>query len=138
MKNYWKGILNNYFFFLLLFRNHGTLINLFQCQKFTLTFFQIKNNKAPGTMYQRDQFTFIAFSWSQKKKAFDSIPTYDILIKFSNISICSKCLKFITNLYLTSKVRTKLLMVNFQKKFPLHCDICQGSPLSSILFNIYQ
>jgi len=41
----------------------------------------------------------------KKKKAYDSVPIYNIFTKLYNIGICENCFQFLKNLYLTSKVR---------------------------------
>ena len=44
----------------------------------------------------KDKFTFLAFL--DIKKAYDSVPIYNILTKLNNLGIRGKCLQFITNL----------------------------------------
>jgi len=61
---------------------------------------------------QRQQFkgkkTYLAFL--DLKKAYDSVPIYNILTKIVNIGIRGKCYKFIKNLYLSSKANVRLNM----------------------------
>jgi len=40
------------------------------------------------------------------KKAYDSVPIFNILTKLYNLGIRSKCYLFLRNLYLSSKART--------------------------------
>ena len=42
------------------------------------------------------------------KKAYDSVPIYNILNKLDCLGIRGKCYKFLENLYLTSKACVKL------------------------------
>jgi len=80
------------------------------------------------------KFTYLAFL--DLKKAYDSVPIFNILTKLYNIGIRGNCLQFLKNLYLTSKARAN---VNGQLlyEFPIHRDVRQGCPLSPILFNIF-
>ena len=70
------------------------------------------------------------------KKAYDSVPIYNILTKLNNLGIRGKCLQFITNLYLTSKARANF-NGKLSKEFPIHHSVRQECPLSPILFNIF-
>ena len=80
------------------------------------------------------KFTYLAFL--DLKKAYDSVPFFNILTKLYNIGIRGNCLQFLKNLYLTSKARAN---VNGQLsyEFPIHRGVRQGCPLSPILFNIF-
>ena len=82
----------------------------------------------------KDKFTFLAFL--DLKKAYDSVPIYNILTKLNYLGIRGKCLQFITNLYLTSKARANF-NGKLSKEFPIHRGVRQGCPLSPILFNIF-
>ena len=50
--------------------------------------------------------TYIAFL--DLKKAYNTVPTYNILNKIECLGIRGKCLKFIENLYLSSKACVKI------------------------------
>ena len=78
------------------------------------------------------KFTYLAFL--DLKKAYDSVPIFNILTKLYNIGIRGNCLQFLKNLYLTSKTRAN---VNGQLsyEFPIHRGVRQACPLSPILFN---
>jgi len=80
------------------------------------------------------QFTFLAFL--DFKKAYYSVPIYNMLTKLSNIGIRDKCLQFITNLYPTLIALSKLNGKHL-KEFPLHWGIHQRCPLSPIVFKIF-
>eukprot|EP00833_Pecoramyces_ruminatium_P003122 jgi/Orpsp1_1/1177154/evm.model.c7180000060391.1 len=87
---------------------------------------------------QRRQFlkkkTFLAFL--DLKKAYDSVPIYNILSKLDCLGIRGKCYKFIENLYLTSKANVRLNM-KFSDSFSIQRGVRQGCPLSPILFNLF-
>ena len=51
--------------------------------------------------------TYIAFL--DLKKAYDSVPIFNILTKLFNLGIRGKRFEFLSNLYLTSKARARLL-----------------------------
>jgi len=78
--------------------------------------------------------TYIAFL--DLKKAYDTVPTYNILNKIECLGIRDKCLKFIENLYFSFKVFVKIDS-QFSKAFRIKKSIPQGCPLSSILFNLF-
>ena len=82
----------------------------------------------------KGKFTYLAFL--DLKKAYDSVPIYNILTKLFNIGIRDKCLQFIKNLYLTSKARASHFGC-LSDEFPIHRGVRQGCPLSPILFNIF-
>ena len=82
----------------------------------------------------KGKFTYLAFL--DLKKAYDSVPIYNILTKLSNIGIRGKCFQFIKNLYLTSKARASHYGC-LSEEFPIHRGVRQGCPLSPILFNIF-
>ena len=82
----------------------------------------------------RGQFTYLAFL--DLKKAYDSVPIYNILTKLYNIGIRDKCLQFLKNLYLTSKARASHNGC-LSSEFPINRGVRQGCPLSPILFNIF-
>ena len=80
------------------------------------------------------KFTYLAFL--DLKKAYDSVPIFNILTKLYKIGIRGKCFQFLKNLYLTSKARAKY-NCNLSHEFPIHRGVRQGCPLSPILFNIF-
>ena len=82
----------------------------------------------------KDKFTYLAFL--DLKKAYDSVPIYNILTKLYNIGIRGNCLQFLKNLYLTSKARASLNGC-LSEEFPINRGVRQGCPLSPILFNIF-
>ena len=81
-----------------------------------------------------NKFTYVAFL--DLKKAYDSVPIFNILTKIYNLGIRGKCFDFLSNLYLTSKARARLLDM-FSTEFPIHRGVRQGCPLSPILFNLF-
>ena len=87
---------------------------------------------------QRRQFlkksTFLAFL--DLKKAYDSVPIFNILTKLYNLEIRDNCLNFLTNLYISSKARASLCG-NLSDEFPINCGVRQGCPLSPVLFNLF-
>ena len=87
---------------------------------------------------QRRQFlkksTFLAFL--DLKKAYDSVPIFNILTKLYNLGIRDNCLNFLTNLYISSKARASL-RGNLSDEFPINRGVRQGCPLSPILFNLF-
>jgi len=87
---------------------------------------------------QRRQFcgekTFLAFL--DLRKAYDSVPIFDILSKIWNLGIRGKCFKFIENLYLTSKANVRVNS-EYSDSFPIQRGVRQGCPLSPILFNLF-
>jgi len=70
------------------------------------------------------------------KKAYDSVPIYNILTKLYNIGIRGNCFEFLKNLYLTSKARASLNGC-LSEEFSINRGVRQGCPLSPILFNIF-
>ena len=78
--------------------------------------------------------TYLAFL--DLKKAFDSVPIYNILTKLYNLGIRGRTLTFVTNLYLTSKAHATHLGYH-SADFPIHRGVRQGCPLSPILFNLF-
>ena len=70
------------------------------------------------------------------KKAYDTVPTYNILNKIECLGIRDKYLKFIENLYLSSKACVKIGS-QFSKTFHIKKGVRHGCPLSPILFNLF-
>lgn len=87
---------------------------------------------------QRRQFkgksTYLAFL--DLKKAYDSVPIFNILSKIESLGIRGKCFRFIKNLYLTSKANVRINM-EFSESFRIERGVRQGCPLSPILFNLF-
>jgi len=78
--------------------------------------------------------TYLAFL--DLKKAYDSVPIYNVLMKIHHLGIRGKCYNFIENLYLSSKACVRVdgqLSESFNIKKGVH----QGCPLSPILFNLF-
>ena len=81
------------------------------------------------------KFAYVAFL--DLKKAYDSVPIFNILSKIFHLGIRDKCFDFISNLYFlyfTSKARAR----NFDmlsNEFSIHRGVRQGCPLSLILCN---
>jgi len=87
------------------FRNHEECISLF------ITIREIcQKRKFHG------KFTYIAFL--DLKKAYDSVPIFNILTKLYHLGIRGKCFDFLSNLYLSSKARAKFLdMLSDESRF---------------------
>ncbi len=105
------------------FRNHEECISLFVsireiCQR----------RKFQG------KFTYLAFL--DLKKAYDSVPIFNILTKIYHLGIRGKCFDFLYNLYLSSKARAKFFDM-LSEEFPIDRGVRQGCPLSPILFNLF-
>jgi len=105
------------------FRNHEECISLFIsireiCQR----------RKFNG------QFTYLAFL--DLKKAYDSVPIFNILTKLYHLGIRGKCFDFLSNLYLSSKARARFLDM-LSDEFSIKRGVRQGCPLSPILFNLF-
>ena len=82
----------------------------------------------------KGKFTYLAFL--DLKKAYDSVPIFNILTKLYKIGIRGNCFRFLKNLYLTSKARA-FFNGRLSEEFPIHRGVRQGCPLSPILFNIF-
>ena len=70
------------------------------------------------------------------KKEYDSVPIYNVLMKLHHLGIRGKFYKFIENLYLSSKACVRV-DGQLSKSFSNKKDLCQGCPLSPILFNLF-
>jgi len=78
--------------------------------------------------------TFLAFL--DLRKAYDTVPIYNILNKIECLGIRGKSLQFIRNLYLSSKACVKLNS-QLSNSFNVKKGVRQGCPLSPILFNLF-
>jgi len=79
-------------------------------------------------------FTYLAFL--NLKKAYDSVPFFNILTKLYNLGIRDKCQLFLRNLYLSSKARA-FFNSNLSEEFSINRGVRQRYPLSPILFNLF-
>eukprot|EP00833_Pecoramyces_ruminatium_P010362 jgi/Orpsp1_1/1184394/evm.model.c7180000089342.1 len=82
----------------------------------------------------KNKFTYLAFL--DLKKAYDSVPTMNILMKLYKLGIRGKCHRFLSNLYLSSKARA-CFKGDLSNEFEIHRGVRQGCPLSPILFNLF-
>eukprot|EP00833_Pecoramyces_ruminatium_P010910 jgi/Orpsp1_1/1184942/evm.model.c7180000091668.1 len=82
----------------------------------------------------KNKFTYLAFL--DLKKAYDSVPTMNILMKLYKLGIRGKCHRFLSNLYLSSKARA-CFKSDLSNEFEIHRGVRQGCPLSPILFNLF-
>jgi hypothetical protein len=78
--------------------------------------------------------TFVAFLDIQK--AYDTVPIWALLTKLSKLGIRGHALRFIENLYLTSKANVRC-GENETETFEILRGVRQGCPLSPILFNLF-
>ena len=78
--------------------------------------------------------TYLAFL--DLKKAYDSVPIYNILTKLFRLGIRGKSYKFLENLYLSSKACVKKDN-QYSETFNIMRGVRQGCPLSPILFNLF-
>ncbi len=69
------------------------------------------------------EYTYLAFL--DLKKAYHSIPIYNILTKLYNMSIRSNTYTFLTNLYRTSKAHETHQSTQ-SEDFPVHRGVRQG------------
>ena len=81
-----------------------------------------------------NEVTYLAFL--DLKKAYDSVPIYNILTKLKCLGIRGKCYRFLENLYLSSKACVKL-DGQLSDSFDVMKGVRQGCPLSPILFNLF-
>jgi len=93
---------------------------------------------------QRRQFlnknTYLSFL--DLKKAYDSVPIYDILWKINHLGIRGKFLIFLENLYLSSKSSVtinwqNLFFISIKKKKKKKKGVLQECSISTILFNLF-
>ena len=82
----------------------------------------------------QNKFTYVAFL--DLKKAYDSVPIYNILTKLFHFGIRGKSFDFLSNLYLSSKARARFLDM-LSDEFDINRGVRQGCPLSPILFNLF-
>jgi len=71
------------------------------------------------------------------KKAYDSVPIFNISTKLYNLGIRGKCHLFLRNLYLSSKKARVFFNGNLSEEFSINRGVRQGCPLSPILFNLF-
>ena len=81
-----------------------------------------------------NEVTYLAFL--DLKKAYDSVPIYNILTKLKCLGIRGKSYQFLENLYLTSKACVKKDN-QYSDAFKVMKGVRQGCPLSPILFNLF-
>jgi len=105
------------------FRNKEECISLFVSIR---TICQTRQNMGKDT--------YLAFL--DLKKAYDSVPIYNILNKLECLGIRGKCYNFLKNLYLSSKACVKLDS-QYSDTFNIEKGVRQGCPLSPILFNLF-
>jgi len=88
---------------------------------------------------QRRQFlnknTYLSFL--DLKKAYDSVPIYDILWKINHLGIRGKFLIFLENLYLSSKSSVTINRQNSVSFLSKKKGVLQGCSISPILFNLF-
>jgi len=82
----------------------------------------------------KGNFTYLAFL--DLKKAYDSVPIFNILTKLYNLGIRDKYHMFLKNIYLSSKARA-FFNGNLSEEFSINRGVRQGCPLSPILFNLF-
>jgi len=70
-------------------------------------------------------FTYLAFL--DLKKAYDSVPIFNILTKLYNLGIRGKCHLFLKNLYPSSKPRA-FFNGNLSEEFSINRGVRQGCP----------
>ena len=70
------------------------------------------------------------------KKAYDSVPIDIVLMKIHHLGSRGKCYNFIENLYLSSKACVRV-DGQLLESFNIKKGVCQGCPLSPILFNLF-
>jgi len=70
------------------------------------------------------------------KKAYDSVPIYNVLMKIHHLGIRGMCYKFIENLYLSSKACVRV-DEQLPESFSIKKGVRQGYLLSPILFNLF-
>ena len=80
------------------------------------------------------KFTYLAFL--DLKKAYDSIPIFNILTKLYHYLTPSKCFDFLCNLYTSSKACAQFASILSNEFHNKRC-VRQGCPLSRILFNLF-
>jgi len=72
-------------------------------------------------------FSYLAFL--DLKKAYDSVPIYNVLMKIHHLGIRGKCYNFIENLYLPSKACVRV-DGQLSESFNIKKGVRQGCPLS--------
>ena len=78
--------------------------------------------------------TYLAFL--DLKKAYDSVPIFNILTKLYHYGVRGKCFDFLCNLYTSSKAHARFASM-LSNEFPIKRGVRQGCPLSPILFNLF-
>jgi len=80
------------------------------------------------------KFTYLAFL--DLKKAYDSVPIFNILTKLYHYGVRGKCFDFLCNLYTSFKARARFASM-LSNEFPIKRGVRQSCPLSPILFNLF-
>jgi len=73
------------------------------------------------------KFTYLAFL--DLKKAYDSVPIFNILTKLYHYGVRGRCFDFLCNLYTSSKARARFASM-LSNEFPIKRGVRQGCPLS--------
>jgi len=78
----------------------------------------------------KNKDTYLAF-FLDLRKAYDSVPTYNVLMRIHHFGIRGKYYKFIENLYLSSKACVRV-DEQLLESFSIKKGVRQGYPLSPI------
>ena len=78
--------------------------------------------------------SYLAFLYL--KKAYDSVPIFNILTKLYHYGVRGKYFDSLCNLYTSSKARARFVSM-LSNEFPIKRGVRQGCPLSPILFNLF-
>jgi len=80
------------------------------------------------------KFTYLAFL--DLKKAYDSVPIFNILTKLYHDGVRDKCFDFLCNLYTSSKALARFASM-LSNEFPIKRGVRPVCPLSPILFSLF-